>query len=501
MQKWILVALFVILVGIRVPLLDNPLFGRHSFRQTQTAMTAYWFAKEGIKLPDYQLPVFGKPWSAPMEFPTFQIFVSGLYKLGVPPDFGARASALLSYVMAVGLVILILKRLDATFFMVLAFMILATFSPFGIYWSAASLIEFTTVSLGMGYLLFALRAYQGSKPWLELISLMVLGAMLSVTKVTTFPIFAAPVAGLGLLQLWENWNSSKRKIDAGLIRKVVFWGLALGVPLVLGVIWVKVSDGIKASSEPTVWLTSKDMGVWNYGPLSERLDLILWAKIVGRISVWIIGGAVPFLGYGLWRIVRTSKLMAIVLGGSVAGIGVVILVFFNLYAVHDYYLCAAFLTILMVTAFGIDEVSRRFPQARLEPYLAGGIAVLCIGVSLATGYITKNGEPEGESIMKAAEAVRQLTPPDAELMVFVGTWSPALPYYCQRKAYMVSLLSERGHPYPRGSMRIGYVKDYVKNQKPHFLLVDDLNKELAFSVIPSAKELNRTPPFTLFEIQ
>jgi hypothetical protein len=39
----------------------------YAFRQTQTALTAYWFMQEGFKLA-YETPVGGRPWSIPFEF-------------------------------------------------------------------------------------------------------------------------------------------------------------------------------------------------------------------------------------------------------------------------------------------------------------------------------------------------------------------------------------------------------------------------------------------------
>lgn len=47
----------------------------YSFRQTQTALTAYWFVKNGFSLA-YETPVGGPPWSIPFEFPVYQYIVA-----------------------------------------------------------------------------------------------------------------------------------------------------------------------------------------------------------------------------------------------------------------------------------------------------------------------------------------------------------------------------------------------------------------------------------------
>jgi hypothetical protein len=57
--------------------LGQPLLDAHSFRQTQTALTSYWFMKEGFRLA-YQTPVGGAPWTIPYEFPIYQAVVTGL---------------------------------------------------------------------------------------------------------------------------------------------------------------------------------------------------------------------------------------------------------------------------------------------------------------------------------------------------------------------------------------------------------------------------------------
>src|SRR5690242_6357999 len=51
--------------------INQPIADLHQFRQTQTAITAYWMAKGGPWLA-YETPVLGYPWSIPFEFPVYQ---------------------------------------------------------------------------------------------------------------------------------------------------------------------------------------------------------------------------------------------------------------------------------------------------------------------------------------------------------------------------------------------------------------------------------------------
>ncbi|MEQ1529894.1 MAG: hypothetical protein ABL925_11300, partial [Methylococcales bacterium] len=55
---------------------NQPPLDAHSFRQTQTALSTYWFFHDGFKLA-YDTPVAGVPWSIPFEFPLYQFIVAG----------------------------------------------------------------------------------------------------------------------------------------------------------------------------------------------------------------------------------------------------------------------------------------------------------------------------------------------------------------------------------------------------------------------------------------
>ena len=65
-------ALFWLFVGLNQPIADL-----HQFRQTQTAITAYWIWRGGPWLA-YETPVLGYPWSIPYEFPIFQYLLAAL---------------------------------------------------------------------------------------------------------------------------------------------------------------------------------------------------------------------------------------------------------------------------------------------------------------------------------------------------------------------------------------------------------------------------------------
>jgi hypothetical protein len=65
--------------GIALGYARQPLVETYAFRQTQTAITAFWMMRNGWHLA-YETPVAGYPWSIPFEFPLYQMLVAVIGK-------------------------------------------------------------------------------------------------------------------------------------------------------------------------------------------------------------------------------------------------------------------------------------------------------------------------------------------------------------------------------------------------------------------------------------
>ncbi|MEJ2756765.1 MAG: hypothetical protein P8104_13335, partial [Gammaproteobacteria bacterium] len=98
----------------------------HAFRQTQTALTAYWILQEGFKLA-YETPTGGAPWSIPFEFPLYQLIVASVSHLfGVSIDWAGRTISYAFLLLCSWPVFSITKRLRLphsvfVFFVAIAF--------------------------------------------------------------------------------------------------------------------------------------------------------------------------------------------------------------------------------------------------------------------------------------------------------------------------------------------------------------------------------------------
>ena len=160
--------LFVLVMHL--PTLGAPLVDRHPFRQTQTAFTARIFHEDGIDLLHPKLPILGAPWEVPFEFPAFQAVASLVMDVGVPEDTALRATGLASFLLAAALLWLLVRR-QAGWLAGTVALAVFLFSPLGISWGRASLMEYTAIAASLGFALSGLRWREGrqsggsSSPW------------------------------------------------------------------------------------------------------------------------------------------------------------------------------------------------------------------------------------------------------------------------------------------------------------------------------------------------
>ena len=70
---------------------------RYEFRQLQTALSTFWMIRDGYHF-DYLTPLFGPPWSIPMEFPVYQACVAALSgTTGLPLEQAGRLASILFF--------------------------------------------------------------------------------------------------------------------------------------------------------------------------------------------------------------------------------------------------------------------------------------------------------------------------------------------------------------------------------------------------------------------
>src|SRR4051812_35514617 len=202
---WLFVGMLALTLWLTTRGWQNSILDRHEFRQLQTATSAYWLREDGYKL-DYELPLFGPPWSIPMEFPVHQWIVATTSNvLGTPLEQTARGVGiffLLALLPAVyGL---------AGFFglapsrrLLVAAAVLA--SPTYLFYSRAFMIETTALCFSTWFLYAIGRAVRDNCIRCA-VGATVFAVLAALAKTTTFLVFLPP-AGILVVWLWlPRWS-------------------------------------------------------------------------------------------------------------------------------------------------------------------------------------------------------------------------------------------------------------------------------------------------------
>lgn len=430
-----LVWLFAFMLGLTLWLTTrgwhNSILDRHEFRQLQTATSTYWIKEAGYKL-DYELPLFGPPWSIPMEFPVYQWLVATASNtLGTSLEGTARALSLCFFLATLpavyglaGFIGLAPSRRLLVTAAVLA-------SPTYLFYARTFMIETTALCLATWFLYALGRAVRdGSLRWVA--AGVVIAVLAALAKTTTFIVFLVPGA---VLFLWL-WLSGWRRGAPG---SKIWWRAALAaVPVLVSLVvawwWVKHADRVKDSNPFAGFLTSRELVKWNWGTWEQRLSGEFWSAVWSNISNFVLGEmplAVLLLGAALAG-APLRRVAAWCAGSFLGGV----LLFSNLFYHHDYYYCANALMLLFgagVLLAGVWD-NPRLPLAvrvlTLFLFIAGQLLLYY------RGYAEHLRHPPPPPPGLAA-VIRAGVPPDGVILLYGWDWSAQLPYYAQRRAITV----------------------------------------------------------------
>ncbi len=448
-KPWLLAGVVIGLGTLaRLPQLAHSLNGSHSFRQSQTALVARNYAERGIDLLHTPLTVFGKNSDVPMEFPLVQAVAALFVRLGLDADMAMRLVGLIAFQASALMLFALLRRWHGPRIAVIAVVVLE-FAPFTMLWAAASLIEFAAVALALAMVLSLDRWFTGGRWWWLAVG--VTGAWLAfLVKPTTTPPYALLLAGSGVAVLiQQGWRRSWGRVVLG--------GAAAILPgLALAAAWTSYADRIKSANPMTVFLTSSALENWNFGTVAQRSEVANYAVIMDRIADGIAGryalslfagAAAILLGLGLVdRVRRIAWAGAAALGP---------LLFFNLYLVHSYYLCAVVPAIAALAALGLDGVARVAQRIGVAPgpRRQAAVAAAATALVLASTAVSPLGRkdlqewrtdtpaPAGAAILTAH------TEPGSKVILIGCDWNPQLPFLAHRDAVMFAPWLSDGRQY------------------------------------------------------
>jgi hypothetical protein len=408
------------LVVLRPNLVD--LYG---FRQTQTAFTIreYMAGNWSINTP---LPTLGPPWTNPFEFPLFEGIAAVIGQaLGLSADTAGRITGLLFFI-GTGILLAVLIRRWFGFRASLITLVLFQATPFAAQWASASLIEFAATAFVLGAVV-AVDSYSRNKSWPLLLvatGLLTLGFAVKVTTAIAWALVFL-VAALGV-----SWRKAH-------FRHVVIAGIApLTIALGAGLAWTRFADSVKEQNPIGAYLTSDALRQWNFGTLLQRTNLDQWDRIFERLpslgaSIWIFA---VLLGVALWRLRLDLRLIAFASVPLIA-----ILIFFNLYVVHSYYLGAVYPAYVAVLGISVAAISRIVSKRIASLSLAGFLSLLLIllawtsteGRSLASLVRVDGKFPE------ISRAIAESTPTDAGVIVVGCDWDPTPLFYAERRGMTI----------------------------------------------------------------
>ncbi len=405
----------------------------HEFRQTHTAIITYYIDKENRFSLDYTTPLFGKPWSVPMEFPLYEWSVVLLSRATHWPHFeAARAVSLTCFYLTLPAVWLLLGSAGLAPPRRLLALALILTCPVYIFYSRTFLMESMVLMFSVWFLAMFVRTMR-ERRFLWLVLCAISGAGSGLIKGTTFFVWLLPAAVYGACCLWrEIRNRSSWKA----VGKTIGWGLGSAVvPCGLAYWWVKYTDAIKAPHPSAHIFTSSELTRGSFGlyslaarfsPDIWRALLVCWQRAI--MSPWIIGllvlAGVAFFQRDRWHIL------------GAAGLFIAAQVLFPYaYAGQDYYFYACTVFLLIALGFVLNGVF----DSDLARWIRWAIVMVpflaMLGSYLQGYYMGQRVRSDGGS--GVAVAIRTLTPDDSVIIVSGADWAPMIPYYSERKALMI----------------------------------------------------------------
>lgn len=425
------------------------------FRQAQTALSTFYIKLENNFSPAYPTPVLGKPWSIPMEFPLYQWTVVAVSKVtGLGLTKAARTVSIACFYLALPALYLLLARWQVApgrRWLVLALVLTC---PLYIFYTRAFLMETMALMFALWFWVGFERAVaERSYVWLYLAILAGTGA--GLVKVTTFMLYSLPVGLWAANRLWQARAGGRWRTELTWMVAAVF------VPLAATWWWVRFADATKALNPMAYFLRSENMMGFNFGTTQTRFSPEMWAmkgRIVREKLTWfpaLAGCAVLALGA-----LRTRWREIFLCTGVFAA---ALLVFPVLYALHDYYYVANM--VLLSTAMGLVLVALA-ESARPRWMIALVITVVTSGQIyhyFSCYYAEQEAYSPGGSGL--TESLRAFTLPEEYLIVTGYDWNSMIPYYAQRRAFMIRDDVEKDFP------RLDQEFALLANEKPGALLM------------------------------
>lgn len=426
-------SLYIALRFANQELLDN-----YSFRQTQTALSAYWLVINGFSF-SYETPVAGIPWSIPFEFPIYQYIVavaSGVFKS--PISLVGRLVSYFFLVCCLFPIRSITKTLNLNIRSFYIFSSLLFSSPLYLYWGRTFMIETAAVFFAVSAIKYFIDAEKEVK---RLSNYFLFAAFISLSilqKATT----GLPV--LAVLFIVHYFRLLTNSLPVRLLFTAREFSIALicyGLPLSLGVLWTIYTDDVKSLNSFGENLTSAALSHWNWGAAGQRLSIDLYRDVIFRriFENNLAGGlgiAVLLMSFvfGCARLVKSAIVVSLFLGF------VPIFLFTNLHLVHTYYQTGCVVFIIYAVSVALGNIPNAFSRGGLVPLWLTLIMVLSNYMWFSRDYknvIETVYSKENSRDYSVSKILKREVPPEKYFVAFGNDWSSSFSFLSERKSFTV----------------------------------------------------------------
>ena len=421
----------VVMIAVNVMYSKLPILESHGWRQTQTAITAYYFQKDGFKL-NYETPVRGEPWSMPLEFPIYQYLT-----VLIPTYFGmelVQAGRLVNIIFTFLTCIPLyfgLKKFNISETARYITLILYLSSPVYLFWAGTFMIEGAALFFSVSFLYYAV-AYSspGGNNFKNLSGVFFFLSLALLQKITT---------PLCILIIWSGsycWIN-KKDIFEFCWNKIKIL-IAVFAACIIGYAWIAYTDYLKVDHPAASGLISSNMTEWNFGTWAQRLSKILWFDVIYLRNIRIIG--LNWLGLAIICIalfVGKSRERLVIIGALLLFISP-FLVFTNLHLVHNYYQLSN--DIFFIVALGIAMASLIDKYIfHFREYIGIFMVIIFAGFNyyyFFTEYYSIKSQisPESNRTLAVSRHVREFSDPNRPIIVYGYSWSSEIPFYSERRA-------------------------------------------------------------------
>lgn len=444
MQRLCVLLLIVGLVSslwVMTSQLDKPLLDLHAFRQTQTAISTYYMAKDAGMFFNYITPVLGKPWSIPMELPIYQWVVARWYNVsGMGLDQSGKVISITFWFACIWPIWRLLCSLGQNTTQGCLSLIIIYSSPLYLYWGRSFMIESTGLFLSLGMVACIYTGYT-RQSWQWLMGGLAFGIGAALCKITTWAV------SVGVTELLIVFTLGKlpQRID---LKRVGAASTALILPILPAKLWLVHGDVSKSQNifaKELILSTSPNQRSWNFGTIDQKLDPATWQHIGRHIAdqllapnAWV--GSLVIVAVLIVGALCTPRRIPIILA-FIAGFAAGPLVFTNLYFEHNYYWFANSIWLLLALGIALGAINEKV-CGKWTKLFSVAIAV----TFFASGLFAWNKRflpileslPENAKLNEAwIQPVQRLVPPNRTIIIIGLDWNPTALYYAGRKGIML----------------------------------------------------------------